>query len=71
MAYLCAIMVKEVTGKTIEELFRTPIIQQTAYWSKVKSHFGMESMAFNFVLYKEEGIVLRDLVVFIKNVDKD
>ncbi len=64
-------MIKDVKSKEIEELFRTPIIQQTAYWSKVKSHFGMEAIAFNFKIANGEDSSIRDLVLFVKMVDKD
>lgn len=63
------VMIKDIKNKEIDKLFRTPIIQQTAYWSKVKSHFGMEPMAFNFLISNEDSFEIRDLVVFIKMVD--
>lgn len=65
------VMVKDVKFKEIEKLFRTPILQQTAYWSKVKSHFGAEPMAFNFFINEGDSYNVRDLVVFVKMVDKE
>lgn len=64
-------MIRDIKSKEIEQLFRTPIIQQTAYWSKVKSHFGMESMAFNFKIKNGESYIIGDLVVFLKMVDRE
>lgn len=72
-------MIKDVHSKGIEQLFRTPILQQTAYWSKVKSHFGYDSVAFNFrikhsTLSDDENsdsseYAIADLVVFLRQID--
>lgn len=72
-------MIKDVHSKGVDLLFRTPVLQQTAYWSKVKSHFGYSSMAFNFRINHsalgnepgEEyaGYTTADLVVFLRQID--
>ncbi|MDG5799590.1 peptidoglycan bridge formation glycyltransferase FemA/FemB family protein [Marinilabiliaceae bacterium ANBcel2] len=41
-------MVQEVTLKKREEVFNTPIVQQTKFWSKVKQELGVDSLAFDF-----------------------
>ena len=40
-------MFSHVYLKEIEEVFRTPIIQQTAVWSEVKGRLGVNSIAVN------------------------
>lgn len=72
-------MIKDVHSKGVDLLFKTPILQQTAYWSKVKSHFGYSSLAFNFrinhsTLGNEQGegsdkYLTADLVVFLRYID--
>lgn len=51
-AYLCSyfvkIMVIEVFEKEIRDINDTPIVQQTAFWSEVKSHQGLGTKAFDF-----------------------
>lgn len=34
--------------KAIEDVYRTPLVQQTAFWSRVKATLGMKSRAFEF-----------------------
>lgn len=41
-------MLSDVRNKEIEELFSTPIVQQTAFWSKVKNRLGTSTIAINF-----------------------
>jgi len=72
-------MIKDVHSKGVDLLFRTPVLQQTAYWSKVKSHFGYSSMAFNFRINhtalgndsceENAGYTTADLVVFLRQID--
>jgi lipid II:glycine glycyltransferase (peptidoglycan interpeptide bridge formation enzyme) len=72
-------MIKDVHSKGIEQLFKTPVLQQTAYWSKVKSHFGYDSVAFNFrIKHSILGVdgtpdsseyAVADLVVFLRRID--
>ncbi len=33
-------MLHDFRHKDIEEVFRTPIVQQTAFWSEVKNRMG-------------------------------
>jgi len=42
------IMIRDFRKKDIEEVFRTPIVQQTAFWSEVKRRMGISSIACNF-----------------------
>lgn len=41
-------MLTDVWRKDLDEVFESPIIQQTAFWSEVKKKLGVQSMAFNF-----------------------
>lgn len=46
-------MVRQVFEKDIEELFQTPIVQQTSFWSAVKSKLGVTTLAINFTSGKK------------------
>lgn len=37
-----------VSNKEIKDVCRTPIVQQTAFWSEVKAHQGLTAKAFDF-----------------------
>lgn len=37
--------------KAIEDVYRTPLVQQTAFWSRVKATLGMKSRAFEFSVF--------------------
>jgi lipid II:glycine glycyltransferase (peptidoglycan interpeptide bridge formation enzyme) len=45
-------MIQQTYKKDIEELFQTPIVQQTSFWSEVKKKLGMVTMAINFTSVK-------------------
>ncbi len=69
-----------ITGfrqKHIEEVFRTPIVQQTAFWSEVKRRMGINSIACNFrvteadINTQGEGskTITSDVLVVLRQVD--
>jgi len=70
-------MLSDVYKKDIDELFRTSIVQQTAFWSIVKRKVGLDSMALNFKsnkssLYNDvlnEGTIQSDLLVIIQQLN--
>lgn len=41
-------MISDVQPKSPGELFRTPIVQQTAFWSEVKAKLGNSTLALNY-----------------------
>lgn len=41
-------MIQGLELKRIVDIYDTPIIQQTSFWSKVKQRLGVDSMAFDF-----------------------
>ncbi len=41
-------MILDVVKKEIQEIQDTPIVQQTAFWSEVKTHQGLSTLAFDF-----------------------
>lgn len=70
-------MLSQVTAKSLEEVFETPIVQQTSYWSEVKRKLGLQSYAFNFKVnvsdihcqcHKSESIT-SDLLVVLEYVN--
>lgn len=41
-------MLSDVCRKEVDELYQTPIVQQTAFWSRVKNQLGASTVAVNF-----------------------
>lgn len=41
-------MLRNLERKCVDDVFKTPVLQQTAFWSKVKNRLGVDSLAFNF-----------------------
>lgn len=70
-------MISEVFQKDTEQLFDTPIIQQTAYWSDVKKNLGYQTLALDYKLPQEEindavaasSSVLSDLLTILQPID--
>ncbi|HNW56170.1 MAG TPA: peptidoglycan bridge formation glycyltransferase FemA/FemB family protein [Bacteroidales bacterium] len=70
-------MLKEFRHKDIEEVFKTSIVQQTAYWSEVKKELGVRSIACNFKVRssdiydvpKKDYTIIGDILVIIKQID--
>ena len=71
-------MLKNVYKKDIAELYKTPILQQTAFWSIVKNKIGQKSIAVNFKLNKSsvysniisDKIINSDILVIIQYLNK-
>ena len=68
-------MLSNIVRKDTGELYQTPILQQTAFWSDVKNRLGVTSLAIDFrsdrsVLYHsgESGHVNSDLLIFIRQL---
>lgn len=65
--------------KAIEDVYQTPLVQQTAFWSRVKATLGMKSRAFEFSvrnsdIYTGVGGWSRtnaDVVVFAQQVNDE
>lgn len=72
-------MIQQAFVKDIEELFQTPIVQQTSFWSEVKKRLGTSTMAINFTsltnrLYPDSGSNEKfdsDVLVVIQPVNKE
>lgn len=72
-------MIHDFRQKDIEEVFRTPIVQQTAFWSEVKRRMGISSIACNFIV-PASGIgrnnndgnnIKSDILVVLRKVDQN
>lgn len=71
-------MLSDINPKEPEALFLTPIVQQTSFWSKVKSHMGEESLAVEFKSRRaalmndpeQQGVVQSDVLLTIKPVSR-
>ncbi len=72
-------MIGDIQQKEIKEIYQTSIIQQTAFWSAVKTLQGVETKAYNFSsklsdLYVdsfEDTYFVGDLLILIQKVDQD
>ena len=70
-------MLQDVQRKEIDELYKTSIVQQTAFWSIVKRKVGWQSMALNFKSYhsqlfhnvSNDGPITSDLLVIIQQIN--
>ena len=47
-------MTLDITPKETAEIYETPIVQQTAFWTKVKRRLGVDSRAFDFKAYNRD-----------------
>ena len=71
-------MISEVFDKDTDEVFGTPIVQQTSYWSEVKRKMGIDSYAFNFKVKRadirhtgsDNKTITSDLLVVLEYVDR-
>ncbi len=71
-------MLSDVHKKEIDELFKTPIVQQTAFWSIVKKRVGEDSIALNFksplsnlyTSYNSNATIQSDFLVIIKQLNR-
>lgn len=71
-------MITDIEEKDTKQVYRTSIIQQTAYWSEVKKLQGLVSRAFNFktklsdlfVGVDHDPYFIGDLLVIIQYIDK-
>ncbi len=72
-------MIFDFRKKDIEEVFRTPIVQQTAFWSEVKRRMGVSTIACNFRVPAScisgdvitEGIITSDVLVVLRQLDQN
>ena len=72
-------MIAELIDKDYKEIYKTSIIQQTAYWSQVKKLQGYQSKAFNFKVKntdlftdtQDESFFVGDLLIILQALDQD
>lgn len=70
-------MLTHLSPKDTDELFKTSIVQQTAFWSKVKRKVGLDSIALNFKSNKcsiyldivEDKPIHSDLLVILQKLN--
>lgn len=53
-------MIRNLEEKNIDQVYLTPVLQQTAYWSKVKSRLGIESLALNFKVRSDSVVNMQN-----------
>ena len=73
-------MLSNIFNKEVEQLFSTPIVQQTAFWSIVKKKLGASTLAINFKSKKsylfnnsesKEDNIVSDLLVIVRTIDQN
>ena len=71
-------MLSNIRPKETEELYATPILQQTAFWSVVKQRLGARTMAINFTangsdIYgstAERSTIISDVLIVLQQIDR-
>ena len=72
------VMITDVKHKSPEELYMTPIVQQTTFWHDVKKLMGVNSLAINYKARVAKPLqpqdnpisVATDVLVVIQNIDR-
>ena len=72
-------MLTDIRNKPICELNKTPIVQQSAFWSVVKNRLGSKTIAINFKARKsdlftqidEDIPILSDLLIILQHIDRN
>ena len=71
-------MLLNIQPKKIDEVYETPVLQQTAFWSEVKRLTGVDSMAFDFKVdanhfYEDEkcdSTLVSDVLIMSQKIDE-
>lgn len=63
-------MLTNITSKHLQELFATPIVQQTTFWSEVKKRLGSTPLAVNFNIQQKERSIESDVLVLLQPLDR-
>lgn len=71
-------MIADIQEKTIREVYKTSIVQQTAFWSEVKKMQGISSRAFDFRVKRSDifpgtdgdAFMVGDFLVILQPVDE-
>ena len=72
-------MLSNVRPKETDELYATPILQQTAFWSEVKASLGANTIAVNFAVESadlygaagEKQLIHSDLLIILRQIDRN
>jgi lipid II:glycine glycyltransferase (peptidoglycan interpeptide bridge formation enzyme) len=72
-------MISEIYKKNIKDVYKTSIIQQTAFWSEVKRKLGLNTTAIDFKVWKNEinsdpsenYSLNGDMLVIIRRIDNN
>jgi lipid II:glycine glycyltransferase (peptidoglycan interpeptide bridge formation enzyme) len=71
-------MLSNIRPKETGELYATPILQQTAFWSVVKQRLGAQTIAINFTSNKsglygltdERSTIISDVLIVLQQIDR-
>lgn len=72
-------MLTNISLKETEELYATPILQQTAFWSVVKSSLGANTLAINFTSRRpdifptinDQSPITSDILIILQQIDRN
>ncbi|MCA1757863.1 MAG: peptidoglycan bridge formation glycyltransferase FemA/FemB family protein [Bacteroidales bacterium] len=72
-------MITSIREKEINEIYQTPIIQQTAFWSEVKRRLGLRTAAIDFTVNRQDILphsesnckTYGDMVVLVRRLDNN
>lgn len=70
-------LIEELYNKDVRDVYETSIVQQTAFWSELKTRLGLTCMAFDFKVNSKSifpesdgGMITGDILVLITNIDR-
>jgi hypothetical protein len=71
-------MLTNIRPKGTDELYATPILQQTAFWSAVKTSLGANTIAINFTSRKSDlyttsddrSVIISDVLIILQQIDR-
>ena len=72
-------MISNIDVKEISELYETPIVQQTAFWSAVKNKLGVSTLAIDYIansasLFRNvtrNRLIHSDVLIVIQRINRD
>lgn len=72
-------MITEIYKKNIKDVYKTSIVQQTAFWSEVKRKLGLNTTAIDFKVKKNELLrdagdnssINGDILIIIRRIDNN
>jgi len=71
-------MLTDIFSKEVQGLYKTPVVQQTAFWSQVKMKLGFSALAVNFKsrhsdLFRtaDDSYIHSDVLIILQQIDRN